>query len=948
VAIEPPGAEVKGTVSDGLLRSTGTRGTLIAAGLIAAVVLAAAGLLAAGAPRSRTPILATSPSASAPSLASLAASRGIGSDQRAFWATRNNGALVAVNGEQRMRTTFSAAGVRISVPGGNVGLEFRAGGEAVSPVARANRVTYARGGAVEWYANGPLGLEQGLTLRAPPVGSGGELGLSFALSGAAARLQDGQLVFHGAAGKPILRYSGLSATDADGKVLGSSLQLDGSRLTIRVDDRGARYPITIDPLIQVATVGTSDSAQGSEFGYNVAISGSTLVVGDSSHQGGIGSEILGEPADTSAGAVYVFNEPASGWAHATQVAKLTASATNPSDYLGESIAISGSTIYAVGTNTAGDGDSGDVYVFAEPKGGWTSSETETALLTPPQPADNFSAVAVSPSSGGDTVFAGAPAAGTFDGTNDDFPGAVYVFKEPAGGWTPGATGEAASAVLTSSDAGGGLGGYLAISGDTLVAGAPTAGSQRTGAAYVFKAPWTTGHETARLTAPDFDSQATLFPGGSLGAGVATDGTTIVVAAPEQGSGTTVAVGAVYIYALPKSGVWATTATPTAELTPTAEPVDTDGFYHLFGIRLAIGQYFTDATDSSAPTGQTAETVFVGTGDGTGIYAFTEPASGWKSVAAAPVLGLASASAFSLTLDGGYLLEGADHSLNEYAAPPATPTYLPGTINVFDTPSGGTLPSGPSGPPANIVKPAISGTAKAGDTLSCSQGSWTNDPTGFAYLWNIDGTPVPGATSSKYKVQSGDEQLTLTCGVTASNAKGSGSATSKGKTVPVPHVARCPAASGKLSGDVLGVLRLGMTRAQALHAFKHSSTRGKKYEIFFCLTPRGVRVGIASPKLVKTLPKSERGLGGHVIWASTSSFYYSVKGVRCDTTVAAAKKRLKLTGPFHIGKNYWYLAPNGSSTAVFKVRGGVIQEIGIGSKKLTTGHKAQVAFLTSFS
>ena len=38
--------------------------------------------------------------------------------------------------------------------------------------------------------------------------------------------------------------------------------------------------------------------------------------------------------------------------------------------------------------------------------------------------------------------------------------------------------------------------------------------------------------------------------------------------------------------------------------------------------------------------------------------------------------------------------------------------------------------------------------------------------------------------------------------------------------------------------------------------------------------------------------------------------------------------LKITGPFHIGKNIWYLAPNGASTAVFKVRGGVVDEIGI--------------------
>jgi hypothetical protein len=85
----------------------------------------------------------------------------------------------------------------------------------------------------------------------------------------------------------------------------------------------------------------------------------------------------------------------------------------------------------------------------------------------------------------------------------------------------------------------------------------------------------------------------------------------------------------------------------------------------------------------------------------------------------------------------------------------------------------------------------------------------------------------------------------------------------------------------------------------------------------------------------------------VIWASTAYAFYSLDGVRPGATVAAAGKLLKLTGPFHIGKNYWYLAPNGSSTGVLKVRHGIVEEIGIGDKQLTQGHQAQVVFLNSF-
>jgi len=52
--------------------------------------------------------------------------------------------------------------------------------------------------------------------------------------------------------------------------------------------------------------------------------------------------------------------------------------------------------------------------------------------------------------------------------------------------------------------------------------------------------------------------------------------------------------------------------------------------------------------------------------------------------------------------------------------------------------------------------------------------------------------------------------------------------------------------------------------------------------------------------------------------------------------------------FHIGANSWYLAPNGPSTAVLKVRHGIVEEIGIAVKQLTRGRSAELRFLESFS
>jgi hypothetical protein len=252
-------------------------------------------------------------------------------------------------------------------------------------------------------------------------------------------------------------------------------------------------------------------------------------------------------------------------------------------------------------------------------------------------------------------------------------------------------------------------------------------------------------------------------------------------------------------------------------------------------------------------------------------------------------------------------------------------------------------------PSATAAPVITGTALAGDVLSCSTGAWTNNPTRYAYQWYLDGTPIQGATGQGYKIASSAEGTTLTCAVIASNATETSSpATSAGVNVPVPHVARCPAATGTVSGTALGLVRLGMTRGQARHVYTHSSTRGDSYKDFFCLTPHGVRVGYASPKLLKTLPTGERkNLAGKVVWASTDNARYAVGGIRTGATLNAAKQQLPHGYLFRVGLNYWYLAPTRGATAVLKVRHNLVEEIGIADQRLTRTHHADRELTTSF-
>jgi invasion protein IalB len=95
------------------------------------------------------------------------------------------------------------------------------------------------------------------------------------------------------------------------------------------------------------------------------------------------------------------------------------------------------------------------------------------------------------------------------------------------------------------------------------------------------------------------------------------------------------------------------------------------------------------------------------------------------------------------------------------------------------PSGVTL----IGPPANASKPAVTGTAKLGSTLSCSQGSWNGEVATFAFQWRRNGAPIAGATAATYKVAAADQGKKLSCTVTAAN--GAGSASSTSNTVSVP-------------------------------------------------------------------------------------------------------------------------------------------------------------------
>jgi hypothetical protein len=89
------------------------------------------------------------------------------------------------------------------------------------------------------------------------------------------------------------------------------------------------------------------------------------------------------------------------------------------------------------------------------------------------------------------------------------------------------------------------------------------------------------------------------------------------------------------------------------------------------------------------------------------------------------------------------------------------------------------------PPVNTALPAITGTAKVGQTLTVSNGTWSNTPTSYTYVWFRGGVPISGATSATYAAVAADVGALITAQVTGVNANGTDVATSAaiGPVVP---------------------------------------------------------------------------------------------------------------------------------------------------------------------
>lgn len=414
------------------------------------------------------------------------------------------------------------------------------------------------------------------------------------------------------------------------------------------------YSVVAHQLTREGYIKASNTGMGDQFGYNVALSGDTLVVG-ATEEDGSATGVNGNQADDSvpsSGAVYVFTRTGGVW---SQQAYLKASNTMAGARFGRSVALSGDTL-AVGASeesssaTGMNGNqadtsatfSGAVYVFTRTNGVWSQQAYLKASNTGADDRFGWSVALL-----GETLAVGAYQEGSnatgVNGNQVDnsafASGAVYVFTRAGGLWSQ-------QAYLKASNTGASdLFGYsVSFSTDRLAVGAIHDASAASGingnqadnsasisgAVYVFTRTGTTWAQEAYLKASNTDA------GDNFGYSVALSGDTLAVGASEEDSGATgvngnqadnnaLGSGAVYVFTR-TGGVWSQEAYLKASNTGAGDQFGSS--VALDGDVLAVGAPYEDSSGFGVNPGAGVE-ADNSTSNSGAVYLFTRTNGVWS-------------------------------------------------------------------------------------------------------------------------------------------------------------------------------------------------------------------------------------------------------------------------------------------------------------------------------
>ena len=419
---------------------------------------------------------------------------------------------------------------------------------------------------------------------------------------------------------------------------------------------------------ETAKLTADNAAENDAFGISVAVHGETVVVGAHKYDVGVGTE------KANAGAAYVFIKPESGgWADGTETPKLIASDAMRGDEFGIAVAVDDNedTIVVGAYLDDDNGDNaGSAYVFTRDSNGWSQ---KTKLTGPSRGKGDWLGYSVAVA--GDTVLAGAYK------SNNSGPdsGAVQLWVVPE--WADIANSDATTTSHTVAGLTNRVEYSLQVRAVDKVEGAAGPPSDPLRAMPFKPKP----AEPTGLTAVAGDSQVELSwgdPGESslpinsyqlwqhaqnailtapgpttddeFGYAVAIDGDTAVVGMPGDDDGTSLNVGAAFVFTSDSSGTW----TQVAKLRA-SDPNAQDRF----GLSVAVHE------DTS-----NGDTIVVGaphhSSSRGAVYVFTEPSGGWASTSTAAKLTASDRAdddefGDSVAVDGDTVVVGAHNNNAAY-------------------------------------------------------------------------------------------------------------------------------------------------------------------------------------------------------------------------------------------------------------------------------------------
>jgi hypothetical protein len=682
----------------------------------------------------------------------------VAADSRAF-AARRTGSGWGLSGGG-VRADFGRGEPTLRLAGDStLSLSLAGFGAPGAVTAHGNRVTLAHSGISEWYAAGPLGIEQGFTLAHRPAGAesgGNELTLALAVGGSLRAVAAGSTVnFMGSRGDIAARYGGLTAVDATGRHLPSALSVVGGRVVISVNDRGARYPLTIDPLVQQGgKLVPSDIApgiSGSQFGSSVAISadGNTALIG-------------AQIDNSSTGAAWVFTRSSGVW---TQLGPKILP-TNGNSQFGTSAALSADGSTALVGGELDNSQTGAAWVYV--RSGSSYAEQFELLGNGEVGSSIRFGHSVSLSADGNTALVGGPDdQGT--GNAGVSGGSAWVFVRSGTTWSqqgpklspvlaPNATNQSAfgTAVALSAD------------GNTAFIGGPQDGPG-VGAVEVYTRSGSTWSSQQKLNANDeAGSPGTAQFGSAID--LSADGTTAIIGGPDDNNSTG---GAAWIF-VHSGATW-------TQQGPKLVPANGNGPAAEVGSSVAIS-----ANGNTALIGSASDSNMVGA-----AYLFTRSGTTWTEQQRLTGTGQTGSAFFgtgvALSSDGQTAMIGApgDTQLTGAAFAFAPPSPVCSSVSATAPQGGGSvavslsciLPSGASpgyaviGGPSNGSVSAVSSTGLLTYTshaLFSGQDSFTyrvSDQWGSSNIATATVTvpflPVPTCSNVTTKGKAGATKLTVT-------------------------------------------------------------------------------------------------------------------------------------------------------------------------------------------